>query len=329
MKIRPKQQMSIPSNNHLLSLGMLIALIFGGCSATSSPSKGITTQQIVDKIARQQPVLVENVTFEEDLDFTKLASFPETEAVNKVFISSPIFFKGCTFKGKVVAFKQNGNRTSTTVCHFEKNLTFLDCKFQNEINFKAASIVGVACFSKSQFNRTASFEECNFESEALFDHILFATEAYFQNVNFSKKSNFWQSIWTGVCYFQGSTFGGDASFQLSDFRTGLDFSLCTCHGLLNFNYANFGKKGIFDNCRFKNQVEFNDSNLRDGSFAEALFDTKASFINLKSGSLSFKDAYFFTQPPQISLSEAKTDIINVSGARISTGEWLKVEKIIK
>jgi hypothetical protein len=327
MKIRPKQLMSIQSNNHLLSLGMLIVVILGGCSATSS--KGITTQQIIDKIARQQPVLIENVTFEEDLDFTKLAAFPETESVNKVFISSPVFFKGCTFKGKVMAFKQNGNRTSTTVCHFEKNLTFLDCKFQNEVNFKAASIVGIGCFSKSQFNRTASFEECDFGSEALFDHLLFANEAYFQNVNFRKKSNFWQSIWTGVCYFQGTTFGSDASFQLSDFRTGLDFSLCTCHGLLNFNFANFGKKGIFDNCRFKNHVEFNDANLRDGSFVEALFETKASFINLKSGSLSFKDAYFFTQPPQISLLEAKTDIINVSGARISTGEWLRLEKLMK
>ncbi|MBD2753486.1 pentapeptide repeat-containing protein [Spirosoma validum] len=303
---------------------LLVGMSWVSCTtnATSS-SKNVSAASILETIRKQEPVLLENVTIDGDLDFTTLATYPETESRRKVTIESPVFFKNCVFTGKVLAFSQRNDQT--TLGDFRKNLTFLSCKFNREVNFQSITVSGFACFSKSQFNRLASFEGAQFGAEAYFDNTFFTQESRFQGAYFGKMANFWKSVWAGATYFQGAVLNGDTQFNLAEFRGNLDFSLCTTYGLLNFNYAQFTGRSIFDNCRFKNAVDFNNTTLKEASFKEAFFDTKASFVTVKSEAISFENAFFFSQKPILNFSDPRPATVNVTGARTATANTVPIE----
>lgn len=303
---------------------LLVGMSWVSCTTNATSSnKNVSAARVLETIKKQEPVLLENVTIDGDLDFTALATYPETEGRRKVTIESPVFFKNCIFTGKVIAFSQRNDQT--TLCDFRKNLTFLNCKFNSEVNFQSVTVSGVSCFSKSQFNRLASFEGAHFGSETYFDNTFFTREGRFQNAYFGKMANFWKSVWVGATYFQGAILNGDTQFNLAEFRGNLDFSLCTTYGLLNFNYAQFAGRSIFDNCRFKNAVDFNNTTLKEASFREAFFDTKASFVMVKSETITFENAFFLSQKPVLNFSNPRPSAVNVTGARTATPNTVPIE----
>ena len=302
---------------------LVLGIVSLACTTTATPGQHISAASVLSKIKNHEPVQLENLTIDGDLDFTTLTAYPETEGTRKVVIESPVFFKNCVFTGKIVGFSQQ--KDQTTLCDFRKNLTFLGCKFNGEVNLQSISVAGIGCFSKSQFNRSASFEGARFNSEAYFDNLLFAQEAHFQHVHFEKMANFWKSVWAGVAYFQGTVFDGDTQFNLADFRANLDFSLCTTHGLLNFNYAQSTGRIFFDDCRFKNAVDFGNATLKEASFKGAFFDTKASFVNAKSETITFEKAFFLSQKPTFGFAAPQPISLNLAGARLMTAQSVAVE----
>ncbi|UFH56967.1 pentapeptide repeat-containing protein [Spirosoma sp. KNUC1025] len=314
MTVRTQPSRYVPQKLSKLLAVLLIGFSCVACttSATSS-SKNVSAASVVETIKKQEPVLLENVTIDGDLDFTTLTTYPETANTRKAVIDSPIFFKNCVFTGKVLGFSQRNGQT--TLCDFRKNLTFLNCKFNEAINFQSVTVAGIGCFSNSQFNRAVSFEGAYFDAEAYFDNTFFTQETHFQTVHFGRGVNFWKSVWAGVSYFQGAAFAGDAQFNLAEFRANLDFSLCTSHGLLNFNYAQFVGRSIFDNCRFKNAVDFGGANLKEASLKEAFFEAKASFADVTCGRISFENALFLSQKPVLTFAAPQPTEINLTGAR--------------
>lgn len=279
---------------------------------------------MLKKIIDSQPVLVENVTFADDLDFTRLASSPETVNQSRVWIESPLFFRNCTFNGRLLAFRQQGD--TTILCHFGRNLTFINCRFNNQTQFQSMAVMGISSFAGCQFNRPVSFEGARFSAEAYFDHALFATEARFQNVVFDRMAMFWQTKWAGVVYFQNSRFMGDAQFNLTEFRGNLDFSLSSSHGLLTFNYAELSGRSSFANCRFYNAVDFSNATLTDASFSEALFDTRAEFIDTRSLALSFENALFLSSKPDLKRMTISPETLNLNGARVMSTQLISTPK---
>ena len=271
---------------------------------------------------KREPVLLENVTIDGDLDFTTLATYPETESRRKAVIESPVFFRNCVFTGKVLGFSQRDGQT--TLCYFQKNLSFLTCKFQSSVDFQSVTVAGLACFFRSQFNRLTTFEGAHFGAEAYFDNVFFTQEARFQSTYFGKMANFWKSVWAGTTYFQGATFAGDTQFNLAEFRANLDFSLCTSYGLLNFNVAKVTGRGIFDNCRFRNAVDFGSMTLKEVSFKEAFFDTKAMVVDVNSERVSFEEAFFLSRKPTLAFSDPQPTLI-MTGARTATTGTMRTE----
>ena len=307
--------------NKLLAI-LLLGLGCAACTTANSTSKNVPASSVIETINKRKPVRLENMTIDGDLDFTTLATYPETEGRRKVAIESPVFFKNCVFTGKVLGFsEQNGQ---TTLCDFAKNLSFLSCKFNSEVNFQSVTIAGLTCFSRSQFNRLTTFEGARFEAEAYFDNVFFTQEARFQSAYFGKMAHFWRSVWAGTTYFQGAIFNGDTQFNLAEFRANLDFSLCISYGLLNFNFARAAGRSIFDNCRFKNAVDFSSATLKEASFNEAFFDTKATFVEVKSWRISFEEAFFLSQKPTLEFS-APQPMLTLTGARTATAETMRVE----
>lgn len=318
-----------PSLSGRLRVSKLLAMLLMGiscvaCTTTATSSnRNVSAASVLETIKKQEPVLLENVTIDGDLDFTTLATYPETEGRRKALIESPVFFKNCVFTGNVLAFSQRNDQT--TLCEFKKNLSFLNCKFSGEANFQSVTVAGISCFSRSQFNRLVSFEGAHFGSEAYFDNTFFTQENRFQSAYFGKTANFWKSLWVGATYFQGAVFSGDTQFNLAEFRSNLDFSLCVSYGLLTFNYAQFTGRSSFDNCRFKNAVDFNNTTLNEASFREAFFDTKASFVAAKSKTISFENAFFLSQKPIIEFSAPQPTVYNVTGARLAVSGTIRTE----
>jgi hypothetical protein len=304
-------------------LAVLIACVgWVACTATVNASKNLSAASILEKIRKQEPVLIENMTIEGDLDFTSLETYPELETVRRATIESPVFFKNCVFTGKVLGFSQRNGQT--ILSDFRKNLTFLSCKFNGEVSFQSASVQGIASFSNSQFNRPVSFIGTRFGLEAYFDHLLFASEVQFQSATFGKLASFWKTVWGGAVNFQGAVFNADAQFNLSDFRSNLDFSLCTTNGLLNFNYVQLPGRSIFDNCRFRNAVDFGNATLGEVTLKEAMFESKVSFADTKSKSISLEDAFFLTQKPALTFAAPQPQI-DLKGTRMAASETVIVE----
>jgi uncharacterized protein YjbI with pentapeptide repeats len=294
----------------------LLSLPVAGCTTAASTPPPVTARTVLAQLAGHTPVLVENVTFTDDLDFTTLPSAPETETVARVWIDTPVYFRNCIFTGNVLAFRQKDDKT--VLCAFGRNLTFINCRFNAATRFQSVSVAGIGCFSRSYFNKPVSFEGAHFGAEAYFDNTLFATEARFQQATFGRLASFWKSVWAGASYFQGAVFQGDAQFNLADIRANLDFSLCTTYGLLNVNYATLTGRSNFDDCRFRNAVDFGNATLTDASLKGAFFESKALFTNLTTGRLSLENAYFLTTRPVIDLADgAKPDVINLTGARLA------------
>ncbi|WP_461077355.1 pentapeptide repeat-containing protein [Spirosoma flavus] len=313
----------------MLNLNNLVAMLMLcvgclACTATATDTKPIPARSVLEKISKGEPVFIENKTIEGDLDFTTLATYPQTESIRSVAIESSVYFKNCVFTGKVTAFSQRNGQT--ILCDFGKNLTFLNCKLNGETSFQSIAVRGISSFANSQFNRNVTFEGARFGSEAYFDGTLFAMEARFQTAHFAKMASFWKTIWAGVVYFQSAVFAGDARFNLGDFRSNLDFSMCTTDGLLTFNHANCTGRNIFDNCRFRNAVDFANTTLKEASFKEAFFDTKATFIGVKSESLSFENAFFLSQKPLLDSAGSSNNTLNVTGARLATASVISAKR---
>lgn len=306
-----------------LGLSLLLVSVIS-CSTTAPTHEVITAKVVLDRIANRLPVQIENVTFSDDLDFTSLPGYPETEAVSGVTIESPIYFKNCTFNGKVLAFRQQNGRT--LVCHFGRNLTFINCRFNNDTRFQSVSVAGICSFSRTQFNRPISFEGARFGAETYFDQVLFATEARFQQASFNKLATFWQSVWAGPVYFQGAVFQADAQFNQSDFRANNDFSLCTTYGLLNFNYAKLTGRTVFNDCKFRNAVDFSNTTLNETSFEGAFFEAKALFADVSTTRLSFRNSFFLTQRPSIQINDGKETLVDYSAAQIGATNVLSASR---
>ncbi|MBO0933842.1 pentapeptide repeat-containing protein [Fibrella aquatilis] len=304
-----------PTNQFAL---LLLVMVSMACSTASLTAPTNPAQRVLTQVANKQAVRVENVTFDDDLDFTALTAYPETKSVARVWIEVPLFFSNCTFNGRVVAFRQQGD--TTILCHFGRNLTFVNCRFNNDTRFQSVNVVGITSFSQSHFNRSVSFEGAQFGAEAYFDNALFAAEARFQQATFGQMASFWKSVWAGVGYMQGATFRGDAQFNLTDFRSNLDFSLCTTDGLLNFNYAQLQGRGRFDNTRFRRAVDFSKATLGEAYFEEAYFADKALFVGTSCQILSFERFFFLTQHPVLELDKTKQPtILSLAGARVASG----------
>ncbi len=316
--------------NRFSRLSKLLAFIWVGvgavaCSATApTAGKHVPAGDILAAIRNQQAIYLDNKIIDGDLYFTTLATYPETETLRQATVAVPLFFRNCVFNGNVVGFRQQND--TTTVCTFQKNLSFPGCTFNGTLLLQSATVTGTSCFSRSTFNRRVTFAGTSFLADAYFDNLLVTQEAHFQQTRFLKQASFWKTVWAGTVYFQGTTFAGDAQFNLTEFRANLDFSLCKTTGLLTCNYARLLGRSSFDDCRFDNAVDFGDATLQAVSFNGARFATKASFTTIRGNTLSFDNALFMTQKPVVTQHPSGQHTVVQGAARLATFQPLDLTK---
>lgn len=264
-----------------------------------------------DLIIAGKDVYFKDITFTEDIDFTKFEKNLISEGVYQVRIVSSVTFQNCTFKGKVISYKKNEDG-SVVLASFQSNLSFIGCNFGDEVSFRAASVLGRADFTSSAFSKTASFEECTFFQNAYFRASNYHEEVRFQNAVFMQKANFLNAEFDVTVSFQQAVFHSEAQFSNVKFIGYADFGLLNCYGNFFANYAIFANQAIFNNGFYNSQADFISIDFKQCEMKNCRFfgETRFTKSTVKER-LLLDDSFFLLGMPDISSFEQNK--VNLNG----------------
>ncbi|MBN1186090.1 MAG: hypothetical protein JXB49_27660 [Bacteroidales bacterium] len=315
--------------NLKLVVSFLLFFIVPSCASPSTYyDDEIEAADIIKKLKKGENILINDVTINGDLDLTTIQpGYPESKGVIRYNISSSLAFLNCNFTGKIIGYRNDGKFAHVVIC--EKNLTFLNCEFQDEVIFKEAIIQGVVNFGNSKFNHQAIFTGASFNARYnYFNESFFKDKAYFQGILCNGSINFMKAEFVGIGYFQNAAFASMAQFSNVKFFQNTDFSLVSFKGGCMFNYALFSGKAIFSSSSINQRGDFIEVHFKgETNFKRARIDCELKFTNsVFSNDLIFNDARFIFFKPDteqtIFENDAKIEMVN---ARIIEGEELKVK----
>lgn len=282
----------------------LVALVQLSCATQNSSSK--EENGMKDLIKKDQPVYIENQTINEVIDFTSfLEKHLISEGVYQVNINSGITFKNCVFNKPISAFAkmENGDIVLTS---FRGNVSFIDCIFMEDVNFRGSSIYGRTDFTGSTFNVSANFEALNCHENAYFNQCVFEGPLRFQNTFFNQKANFMSAEFYDIISFQNSLFNSELQFSASKFYKYADFTLIDCRGKVLFNYAEFMDKADLSHSVFVQNFDFISTKNNITSFNNCRFLGKVRFNKTEVlASLTIKGSYFLLDTPEIDIPSEK------------------------
>ena len=260
-----------------------------------------------------QDVYIEKYVFKSDVDLIgMLEKNLISEGVFQVKTTSSITFKDCTFEGKLTAFKKTEGGEST-LATFLSNVSFINCRFDQEVTFRGSSIMGRADFTKSAFFGEVNFEECSFYQNAYFTGCVFREELRFHNAFFMQKANFMNAEFRKVSSFQNASFQSELQFSVAKFQGYADFSLARFGGNTFFNYAEFSDQSIFSNALFNRNLDFISVQFKNGDFKKCVFQGETRFTQSKVAErLNFENSFFFFGQPEFKeIPSDKLDLRNV------------------
>ncbi|MCU0370540.1 MAG: pentapeptide repeat-containing protein [Bacteroidales bacterium] len=254
-------------------LFIITGLIMVTCiSGNVPPGKG----GLDDLIESGKDVFFKDMTFNEDIDFTKYGKNLISEGVYQVRIVSSITFQNCIFRGKVAAYDKNEDNT-ITLTSFQSNLSFIGCTFHDTVSFRAACVTGRTDFTTTSFLKAVSFEECTFFQNAYFRGSTYHEEARFQNAVFLQKANFLNTEFDVTMSFQNAIFHGEAQFSSAKFMGYADFGLISCHGNFFANYAVFDNRAVFNHGFYNRQADFNNVSFNHAEIMNCRFMGETRF----------------------------------------------------
>jgi hypothetical protein len=280
---------------------IFLALLFTNCASSTNQKKMTDYRELIRK---GKDVFIENTTFTEAIDFTKiLPANPVNKGVSQVRIVSSITFSNCTFKEDLIAFSRDdeGNQLNTS---FQSNLSFVGCTFDAPVNFRGISVSGKVVFSGSFFENTAVFEESSFQQLAFFNNCSFHKELRFQNAFFMQRANFLNAQFDETASFQGSTFNSTAQFSNTRFYGYADFSLVRWKEDVFFNYAELAERATFSSSTFWGFADFLTVSF---GFTEMINCTFFGELTMTGSSIKkelvFRDNFFVRDKPDLNFFE--------------------------
>ncbi|MEZ5007252.1 MAG: pentapeptide repeat-containing protein [Chitinophagales bacterium] len=279
-------------------LVLFAAIIFMSCISKNAQENKADTS-IANLIKTEKVVLIENKIFDEAIDFTTY--LPKNligDNIYQVDVKSSITFKNCVFNETVTAYHSTDEATILTA--FYSNVTFIGCKFNNDVSLRAATIAGRLDLSKSKFFGKSSFEEMSCAQSAYFNDCYFDKEVGLQNSYFAQKVNFLNAQFNETVSFQSTVFNGEAQFSVCKFYGYTDFSLVDCRGNVFFNYAQFHERADLSNANFARDVNYSSTLNKMTTFENSRFLGKTTFIKSEvSESLNLEKCFFLLGQPNL------------------------------
>lgn len=302
-----------PFNNNKMKIYLILltSILLTTCASGNITKDKDTFENM---IRSGKDILIQNQTFDKDIDFTQFEKNLISEGIYQVRISSSITFVNCTFNGKVIAYARNEDQTETTITSFLSNLSFLSCDFNDEVNFKASSILGRTDFTLAAFTKTTNFEECTFFQNAYFRNSSYHEEARFQNAVFMQKANFLSAEFDVTVSFQNAVFHSEAQFSSARFMGYTDFGLISCYGNFLVNYSEFADRTIINNAYFGGRAEINNVSFNTCEIQNSRFFGVSRFVgSTVIKQISFDNSFFLMGIPEMDSFEK--DKLSMSGVK--------------
>lgn len=312
----------------ILSLTLLLMCLFQTqCAANLNIKKGFSSNKIIKEMSQGKNVFYQDKTFENELDFTSVKNaYCDSENSLRHDINSSITFKNCTFKANVIAFLQDEQKMRHFVT-FQKNLTFLNCRFEGEVNFRNAKVNGLVNFSGCEFDKKTSFENIFCGDMAMFQKCIFYDELRFQNAIFSHNCNFMDTQFEGLSSFQQAVFRQDAQFGVTKFLKYADFSSIIAKSHLFFNYAEFTKQAIFNNAAFYGRAEFMNCQFKHyAEFKRSAFYGQTRFVKSNFDNVFLLDeSRFLLDKPDLQ----KIVLADKENLSVKETQYFRTESLLK
>jgi hypothetical protein len=266
-------------------------------------------------------------TFDAAWNLTEgLKSVTETEVMNRIFVSSSITFINCTFRGAITGFVTDKAGKATALC-FQKNVSFINCIFESDVNLRAAHFQSTVTFQSCSFVKTGNFEECTYMGDAYFNDTKYREAVRFQNAVFMKKANWMQSRFENQVSFQGTVFYNDAQLSTVEFQNYADFSVCTFQMGAFFNYCKFEKQADFGSCQFSKRFEMLSAKAQNINCSHVYFgmNPKMNKTEIKEKA-DFSNAIFISGMPAFNETICPQIVANrvtIAGKSVSQEDFIK------
>ncbi|MDD1760769.1 MAG: pentapeptide repeat-containing protein [Methanothrix sp.] len=257
---------------------VVIAILLAAIASAHGAEQIVAAQEIVDRVAAEEPVYYNNITV---IGYLDLSLLPDARVpASFVLINSNL--NNASFAG--VTFEQDAIFWGTTF----GNASFEKSGFLGYADFADASFANTS-FSASSFSRPAVFDSSLFMDHVSFEDARFSEDASFNRARFLKEANFNYTKFESYSYFASAKFLGDALFSDIDFADDSDFSLASFAGRANFYQSRLNAPG-FSDVVFSGPAQFGLASFSGlASFGAATFADEASF-----GLARFSDAAYFS-----------------------------------
>ena len=256
----------------------MIAVLAMVAISVSSAEQVVPAQEILAKLASNEPVYYDGVRISGDLDLATLpgARVSDTLALVNCTIANASF-SGVTFAKDAVFWGTSFGNVSFEKASFLGQADFANATF-SRAGFSAASFGGPAVFEGALFREAVSFADARFSQDAFFSEARFLADANFNYSDFASYS-----------YFYNSQFAGDALFSDVDFTGPLDFSAARVSGKANFFQSRLESASFFD-AVFSGPAHFGLAVFSGlSSFGGAVFAGEANYVLAR-----FSDAAYFS-----------------------------------
>ncbi|MCF6185338.1 MAG: hypothetical protein L3J56_12095, partial [Bacteroidales bacterium] len=197
----------------------LLITVFISCnkqkkiSSDDSRGKVINASDINKNIQNGKDIIYQNATIMGTVDFTKSKNADLVNAnLIKHDVNSVLTFYDCTFKGKIIAHKKD--KEFKIISDFNKSICFVNCTFQDTVDFSDSDFKDVVTFSNSIFQNFVSFKSAFFSPKGM----------DFTKSHFIKYAEFNMMHVSGNCNFFDAVFDDNVLFQLSEFNNSVQFN---------------------------------------------------------------------------------------------------------
>jgi uncharacterized protein YjbI with pentapeptide repeats len=237
----------------------------------------VEATRIIEQINKGESVSYQNAQIAGDLDLTRLQNMKEEKnfgkdshkSYNSRVINS-IRFVNCRFTGNVLAYYSEGNgkwnnddENATYNAHFEGDVIFENCVFEQQSAFKY-----------TEFSKAVSFQKSVFRDEALFKYSKFAKGPDFSNVNFEGPANFKYTDFPKGVNFAGTSFKEEASFKYAKFTEGAILKNARFNGYADFKYTKFSQPLDISGVSFSGEEDFKYAKVDGKNFTSYVLNNK-------------------------------------------------------
>ncbi|NPV62916.1 MAG: pentapeptide repeat-containing protein [Methanotrichaceae archaeon] len=297
-------------------------------SQKGADEQGISSEEILDRIANGESIDYDGITVLGDLDLSDLSLVKKLKE-RHLLVCLPVIISTI----RITNSRIEGALTMDRAI-FEEDVDFTGTRFAGPVSLTEARLKGYVSFNGSQFEDAANFGRCRFDQFADFSGAAFLADAYFVESIFNEDSN-----------FRGTRFGRDAYFGGAIMQKYADFSESSFQSYASFRGARFQGYAYFSESQFSGDASFSGTAFEsDASFMVAKFESDAFFTGARfKGYLSlmrsrFKEIADFSKSKfeseiyltEARLSSVKLDWNSVKGRTVCDGAtYLQLVRIFK